>query len=416
MKKAGFYYLIFALSLLQPGLAGTDDRLPDETIRAKLKLNVTVPLTNFWQVDFNCDKVLEILKTRSVVLPPQLSAEAKIGITLDNDAVVLVFEKIQGGKKIRLLADTNQNNDLTDEIAVQFDVDRREGDLGPLVEIKRRGGFAGSRPAWLPYYFLYFESKNRDGKTEETFGYGAHYCVEGTLEFGDVKQKIRIQDLLVDGIFDFKDLNQGTAIQIDLNGDGSFSDREVFSRDSLIPLAGGYYLPDSIAEDGSEITFKPSDLHPVRAGDMAPDIPLTDKLGKTFRLSDYRGRVVLLDFWASWCGYCVNEFPAIKAEAEKFAGKQFEILGINLDEATKLDKAIKVIDQYKLPWRQVMEGKGTAIPIARLCMSAAERGFFIPLYVVIDAQGVIRETSWDFKKAWQAIAELMNSSRSRSSN
>ena len=81
-----------------------------------------------------------------------------------------------------------------------------------------------------------------------------------------------------------------------------------------------------------------------------------DTTGKPIDLAAYKGKVVLLDFWATWCGPCIGELPNVLAAYEKFHGKGFEIVGISLDE----DRAAfdKFIVDRKMTWRHQCDGKG----------------------------------------------------------
>jgi peroxiredoxin len=65
---------------------------------------------------------------------------------------------------------------------------------------------------------------------------------------------------------------------------------------------------------------------------QAPDFALKDSDGKTVRLSDYRGKVVLLDFWATWCGPCKIEIPWFMEFERKYRDRGFSVLGISMDE------------------------------------------------------------------------------------
>jgi peroxiredoxin len=65
---------------------------------------------------------------------------------------------------------------------------------------------------------------------------------------------------------------------------------------------------------------------------IAPDFTLKDSDGKTVRLSDYKGKVVLLDFWATWCGPCKIEIPWFMEFEQQFKDKGFAVLGVSMDE------------------------------------------------------------------------------------
>ena len=94
--------------------------------------------------------------------------------------------------------------------------------------------------------------------------------------------------------------------------------------------------------------------------------PLTlatkDLNGHLIALSQYKGRVVLLDFWATWCGPCVGEMPNVIAAFKKYHGQGFDVIGISLDESRPA--LTKFIAANKMPWRQVFDGKGwdSAVP------------------------------------------------------
>ena len=67
-------------------------------------------------------------------------------------------------------------------------------------------------------------------------------------------------------------------------------------------------------------------------GGPPPALEIRDLDGRLHRLADYRGRVVLINFWATWCGPCRDEMPSIQRLKEKLAGRPFTVLAVNLDE------------------------------------------------------------------------------------
>jgi thiol-disulfide isomerase/thioredoxin len=100
-------------------------------------------------------------------------------------------------------------------------------------------------------------------------------------------------------------------------------------------------------------TFAPSwglAAHKTGPGDQVADFAFTDFGGKQHRLSDYSGRYMLLDFWATWCGPCVKEVPVLKKAAELYQNRGLLILGMNSDE--KIEKAREFLEKNRVPWLQ----------------------------------------------------------------
>ena len=91
------------------------------------------------------------------------------------------------------------------------------------------------------------------------------------------------------------------------------------------------------------------------AGAQFPDFKETDVEGKPLSISQYKGKVVLVDFWATWCGPCVVKLPEIQAAYTKYHDKGFEVVGISLDE--EKDALQKFVKQKKMPWPEFFDGK-----------------------------------------------------------
>ena len=96
-------------------------------------------------------------------------------------------------------------------------------------------------------------------------------------------------------------------------------------------------------------------LKPVSVGQMAPEFELNNTEGKLVKLSDFKGKYVLLDFWASWCAPCREENPNIVKQYETFKDKGFTVLGVSLDE--EKSDWLKAIKGDRLNWSHVSELK-----------------------------------------------------------
>ena len=123
----------------------------------------------------------------------------------------------------------------------------------------------------------------------------------------------------------------------------------------------------------------------IAVGQTAPDFTLPDVDGKPFALSSLRGKYVLIDFWASWCGPCREENPNVVANYHQFKDKNFTILGVSLDK----DRGawLKAIKDDGLAWKQISDLKFWNSEAATLYQVQG-----IPYNVLVDPQGKIIAT------------------------
>ncbi len=132
-------------------------------------------------------------------------------------------------------------------------------------------------------------------------------------------------------------------------------------------------------------------------GKPAPLFKVRDFKGKELSLEKFKGQVVLIDFWATWCGPCIVELPNVQKTYHKYKDKKFQIIGISLDRSsTALDNFLKA---NELPWRHYLDNAGT--------ISNQYRVTAIPSMFLIDGKGVIRTTDLRGAKLEKAVDALV---------
>ena len=119
-------------------------------------------------------------------------------------------------------------------------------------------------------------------------------------------------------------------------------------------------------------------------GGTPDDFTLPTPDGSTLSLYSLRGHIVLLDFWASWCGPCLAEAPNVKKIYDKYHDKGLEVLGVSLDNEGDHDKWVAAIEKHGLNWKHVSSLKGWDCPVAKQFNVTG-----IPRMYILDRDGKI---------------------------
>ena len=137
----------------------------------------------------------------------------------------------------------------------------------------------------------------------------------------------------------------------------------------------------------------------IEPGRLAPEFTLARRDSSLVSLADYRGKVVVLDFWASWCRPCRASFPWVREFYEEYREKGVEIIGVSIDE----NKASweKALDEERLPWPQVID----EIEKGRSRVGGLYHVLAVPMFVVVDKEGKIVVRAHMEKKELSAVVE-----------
>ena len=138
----------------------------------------------------------------------------------------------------------------------------------------------------------------------------------------------------------------------------------------------------------------------LAVGAKFPDFDEKDLAGKPLSIARFKGKVVLVDFWATWCGPCIGELPNVLKAYEKYHGKGFEIVGISLDsDRAKLDKFIA---DRKMTWPQYFDGQGWQTKLAGTYGVNS-----IPATYLLDGEGKIIAKNLRGEALEEAVAKAL---------
>jgi peroxiredoxin len=199
---------------------------------------------------------------------------------------------------------------------------------------------------------------------------------------------------------DFVHANPGSLICPDVLSQigGSFPEYS-----ELWPLFSKLSEANRTSQKGKDFESVLLKVKNLSLGSVAPDFAQPTPEGKLLKISDFRGKYLLIDFWASWCGPCRAENPKVVQSYNKFHPRNFEILGVSLDQPNGRDAWLKAIEKDNLTWPQVSDLKYWENEAAQLYYV---RG--IPMNYLLDPEGKIIAKNLRGKALEDKLAELLD--------
>jgi peroxiredoxin len=312
------------------------------------------------------------LKKAPKDLKAPLYGELKMGPKESPATFLVVLDEPEGAAS-RLFVDANHNGDLTDDPAPVW-AERTTPGAGGKDTVMYNGDVsvkipyaAGEQKAHLFLYRFDKSDPQRGTAFKDFIFYYRDYALSGEVKLGEKTYGAMLVDETVSGDFrGAEGKSSGVRFLIDANEDGKFdARREGYDIRAPFNIGGTTYeIADLTAAGSFKIVKSSQTVEEVKPapnlaqGAKAPafNAKTTDGKERNFP-GDYKGKVVLLDFWAIWCSPCVRELPNVVASYEKYHDQGFEILGISLDRADAEEKLASFTKEHKMPWPQVYDGK-----------------------------------------------------------
>jgi thiol-disulfide isomerase/thioredoxin len=323
------------------------------------------------------------------------------------DSIITIVMDEPEGQPPKVYIDLNNDKDLTNDGDASWDR-QVEG-----VFFKERNVVARFRidnhdtTLTLPYTFYRFADEGR-----KIFGvlYYRDFARVGRAKIGETEYKISLTTFNNSG--DFSNISDD-AVVVDLNQDGKLEtdpkSKEFFETRNPFNIAGESYRVKQVSVLGDEIEFVVSKekVEPkmmLAEGYSAPDFEQNNLDGKPISLNAYKGKVVLLDFWATWCGPCLNDLPEVIKLYEKYRDQGFDIIGVSLDgesTRTSVETLKKFVKDRKIGWEITYDGLGWNNAVAQKYQIKS-----IPYQLLVDQEGIIQMVASGFDQSGQKIKNM----------
>ncbi|MGD9841069.1 MAG: redoxin domain-containing protein [Candidatus Bipolaricaulis sp.] len=241
-------------------------------------------------------------------------------------------------------------------------------------------------------------------------GRGYVYLLGGAPRHGELGvDGARVAFVLVDGDLDGTYGTKGDFYAVDVDRDGIIhgdpDGHERFALTEAFTVGKESYRLSQIHPGGASVTLTPTGYVPPKPplipGFPAPEVRFTAfPDGDPVALSDLRGNIVLVDFWATWCGPCMAELPHLRELYAAYHDAGFEIIGLSLD--TSEQELRTVLDSERIPWPVAFEGRSWDNSLAQIY-----RVYQIPTSYLLDRDGIIRYRDLHGEELAEKLTELL---------
>jgi thiol-disulfide isomerase/thioredoxin len=317
-------------------------------------------------------------------LPPDLAAPLYGKLQLgpaEHPTTFYVIVDEPEGKPSRLFVDGNANGDFTDDPPTEW---KGRGDKG--ADGTELTMYLGGAELQVPYgaekmklHLGIYRFDKRDPQRASIASflfYYRDYGRVGDLSLGGKTYHAVLLDETATG--DFRptaSTNSAITLLLDLNNNGKFEGRgESFEATKPFNIGGTTYEIAGLDASGGAFQFvkssqtveetKPRPSLVAGAKALPFEAKTTD--GDMINFPDkYKGKLVMLDFWATWCPPCRGEVPHLAAAYEKYHAKGFEVLSVSLDQTNSAEKLAQFTKENHMPWPEIYDGKYWSAAVAQ---------------------------------------------------
>ncbi|MDQ1589707.1 MAG: hypothetical protein QOG71_334 [Pyrinomonadaceae bacterium] len=357
-RPARLWWLVCALLLLMPA-AAVAVRAADSEYTGKLEPELIANRDDLDQVTL---KPVQLSKLKFAT-PPEAGAHvtaSRLYHPGQDKSVILAALVEAEDETPYLYADLNLDNVLAE--AERFELVRGEDDNPYLLEATLKLPLAGGLFTSLPLYVQYLRGVQWDEMQE-----GERMLLQSKTAYARGYVDVAGKKTLVQ--FGYKPQSKKISatngwVGVDGDGDGAidmdrFSPEAAEARDeTVIFRVGSEYVSAKRVDVEKNVVLMRTHIAAdykrveLRVGGEVPDFNFTDFQGKKRKLSDFRGKYVLIDFWGLWCPACRTELPYLKLAYSRFQARGFEILGMNTDQPEMIPSLKATLKENNLTWTQ----------------------------------------------------------------